>query len=291
MNRILTTLRLPPIWQILAGACLIGVLPFIIDVIPTLLVGQDDTLTPEQRLKATNDARTSLAQIVGAIGLFGTLLLTARTFLLSRTGQVTGRFEAGINQLGDDNITVRIGGIFALEQLAREGKNVQQPIVDVLASFIRERAGRQLSNPHALRPSNGISSTLAGDIQAALVVLGRRDPRTALRPPDLHEAALGGADLQRTRFQGVQLAGAMLNGARFTDASLEGAFLQRAWLRDANLSNANLTEADLTGADLTKAVLYQTNFAGATLKDCVLSGCDLSTACNLSDAQRDEAIL
>lgn len=286
VKRMLAPLRRPGVWQSLTGVAALILLVVMLQTIPDLLVGREEALTAEQRVKATNDARASVAQVVGAVGLFATLLLTGRTFLLSRTGQITARYETGIKQLGDDNITVRMGGIYALEQLIRESRSVQQSISEVLASFVRETRYRSGPLPSAHQES----PTVASDVQAALAVLGRRDPSRVTRPLDLHDSVLTGADLQRTRLPCARLAGADLDGVQFADASLDGAALQRVRLRKANLSNASLRDADLTGADLRNAVLYQTDFADATLTGCLLAGCDLSTTRNLTPEQRKDAV-
>lgn len=254
----------------------LGLVAFIVYIGPLLLVQHDSALTVEQHLKATNDARTSLATMVSAIGLTGGLLFTAFTFRLSRTGQNTDRYQAAISQLGDDRRTIRVGGIYALEKLAEDVASTRQTVADVLASFVRD--------------SDRAARSVATDVQVALTVLGRRPAEdTALRPPDLSGAVLAHADLRRAGLDGADLTKAHLNGADLTDASLHRAALMGARLARANLSNAELQDADLTDADLRRAILYQANFAGATLTRCRLTGCDLSTAQNLSRQQRRAA--
>jgi len=43
-----------------------------------------------------------------------------RTFELTEQGQVTDRYTKAIEQLGSDKLDVRIGGIYALERIARD---------------------------------------------------------------------------------------------------------------------------------------------------------------------------
>lgn len=283
MNLLPADLRRPLVRRTVVIVAVVLFASFVIYFFPALLVGQSSTMTLDQRLQDTNGARTSLAQVVSGVGLLGTLLFTARTFLLSRTGQITSRYESGIKQLGDDNITVRIGGIYALERVVKESDDNQQTIFDVLASFVRERTPKRTGE--LIRPTR----PLPADVQAALAVLGRRERRTRIRPPDLHGTVLSGADLRRTLLRGVQLYDALLDRAQFVDATLDGAHLNGASLYEADLSNATLRDADLTGSDLRKARLYRTDFAGATLTGCRLDGCDLSAAHNLTENQRKAA--
>jgi len=45
--------------------------------------------------------------------------ITARTFELTEQGHITERYTKAIEQLGDQELAVRLGGIYVLEQLAR----------------------------------------------------------------------------------------------------------------------------------------------------------------------------
>ena len=97
-------------------------------------------VSPADQLKAITDTRTALLAGLAAIGALGTFWLNARTqrftaetlriseknFQLTERGHLTDRYAKAIEQLGDDNLDVRLGGIYALEQLAtdspREGE-------------------------------------------------------------------------------------------------------------------------------------------------------------------------
>ncbi|MFI5915755.1 hypothetical protein [Dactylosporangium sp. NPDC051541] len=58
-------------------------------------------LGPADRLKAVNNVRAPLVTFVAAAGAAITVWLTARTYLLSREGQVTDRYTKAIEQLGE----------------------------------------------------------------------------------------------------------------------------------------------------------------------------------------------
>src|SRR5438093_12794211 len=72
----------------------------VVVVLPASLVAGD--LTAAERLKAENDLRTTLIQMIGGGALLGGLYFTGRTFQLNREGQVTDRFTKAIEQLGSD---------------------------------------------------------------------------------------------------------------------------------------------------------------------------------------------
>ena len=50
-----------------------------------------------------------------------------RTYELTEQGQVTDRYTKAIEQLGSDKLDVTIGGIYALERIARDSPGTTPP--------------------------------------------------------------------------------------------------------------------------------------------------------------------
>lgn len=240
-----------------------------------------------------------MAGLAGAIGIYitwrtltitqknmkDTLKKTETQLRLAEEGQVTERFTKAIDQLGeiDDTgnlrVEIRIGGIYALDRIARHYQQQSPkdygPVVELLAAYIRENAkwitkvapGPTLK-AHQLREflHRFSASGARADIQAALEVLGRRNEERML------EQYRVPIDLRRTNLSGARLIGANLSGTDFTQANLSGAFLFQANLSDVDLSDADLSGALLSGADLSKALLLGTRLEGALLAGVTLSG-------------------
>ena len=155
-----------------------------------------------------------------------------------RESQVTDRYTKAIEQLGSEKRNVRIGGLYALERIARDSARDHPTVMEVLAAFIREhRHDRERpQEPGADVPKRNMDP----DVQAALSIIGRRNRARDIRPIDLTGADLSGADLAH-----ADLSGADLTRADLTDATCA------AKLTRANLSGADLTDADLSsGTDL-----------------------------------------
>ena len=245
------------------------------------------------RLEREDNARRTLAQIMGgAVGLI-VIWITWRRLQVAQEGQVTERFSRAIEHLGNDSLDVRLGGIYALERIARDSRQDHWPVMEILTAYVRERT--RLYPPPVDQQPAADDQPLATDIQAVLTVLGRRqtnyDPQwqgldlryTNLRGANLDEAMLQrallvGANLQRARFREANLEHAYL-----IEADLEGAFfvwakLQGASFKDANLRGAELQQADLMLADLTRARLQGANFEEAKLPFANLEGANLQQA-------------
>ena len=221
-------------------------------------------------------------------------MFTARNFTLSRRShelaeqaQVTERFTKAIGQLGSGKLDVRIGSIYALERIARDSPRDHPAVMEVLTAFVRDHSHDQW--PRRKADGNFRARTTRPDVQAALTVIGRRDPA---RDQDVID--LGGANLTNAALAGARLAGAYLDGANLTSAllhraDLSGAFL-RADLSETSLYSANLQGAHLMSANLTNAKLWEANLSGAWLLGANLTGTDFYdadlTGANLAGARR-----
>ena len=232
--------------------------------------------------KARDSARGRLLTLGAGLLAAGALLFTARNFNLSREGRVTDRYTKAIEQLGSKELDVRIGGIYALERIARDSAKDHPAVMEVLAAFIREHSREQWPPPD---PDNPDQLRLTRpDVQAAATVAGRRNAKRDIRPIDLTRA-----DLTRTDLTGAHLAGARLDGADLTGVHLTGARLNDADLTGARLNDADLTRARLNDADLTRARLTGTDLTGARLDGADLTGARL-TGARLNDARWPEGV-
>jgi len=281
----------------------LGFLALVLYVVPAALVGPDDELTAAERLKAENDVRTTLFQALAGAALLAGLYFTGRTFQLNREGQVTDRFTRAIDQLGNETLDVRLGGIYALERIAQSSRRDHGSIVEVLTAFVREHGRWQdadADDPGANEPAgrgdqgeegsgaDDEEPRPAGDVQAILTVLGRRRAEWDGERLDLRQTDLRGANLRGAHLEGADLRAARLKAADLTDAHLEDALLMEAQLEDArltgahlvgaNLNNASLEDAWLDGADLDRAILMGARLAGAQLSYATIRGANLELA-------------
>lgn len=247
------------------------------------LMGKDRIDAVNDRLNLQNDARTTLLQ-----GLGGSVLLLGAYFTwrqlrhsvesgreqheLDRQGQITERFTRAVDQLGSPSLDVRLGGLYALERIARDSAEDRGPIAEILAAYVRVHAAlpsddaRHLPAPDPLLPW---LRNRAADLQAALYVLGRRPPgqeaaRLDVSRVDLRRCYLRGARLVRIRCRDSTLAGSWLHEADLSASDLTRTDLREVSLTGAKLCGARLQAADLRGADLTGTDLHGATADAAT---------------------------
>ncbi|GAA3090339.1 pentapeptide repeat-containing protein [Streptosporangium carneum] len=251
------------------------------------LTPQDrEQLTVKDRVEAVNTARATLLQaatglvVVGGLVFTGAgLVYTARTLDVSvrtldatREGQLTDRYTKAVEQLGSSKIDVRLGGIYALERLAKDSARDMPTIVQVLAAYVRVHA-----HPPKAQVVKGQALV---DVAAALNVISVLDTTRRYLPYafDLGAVDLHGLNLSGANLNGADLSQADLNGADLTGADLTGANVGLANLHDAKLSGARLYEVDMARANLTQADLSSANLLGANLTSAELAGANLEGA-------------
>jgi hypothetical protein len=257
---------LPTLLALLLPALLVvtGILAvFLLWKLPKWQAAHSAGLTDDNRFDRENEARKTLAQIIGGVVLLAGLYSSVQTFDLTREGQITDRFTKAIEQLGaldnegDPKLDVRLGGIYALERIARDSKKDHRVVMEVLTTYVREHSPREYDDQGSKKtsqpaeaPTQIDKSPIAADIQAILTVLGRRVVKYDKEPLYLSGTDLQGADLFEANLSGARLAGANLGGANLIRANLSGANLI-----GANLAGRSSLERASTGRASTERVV------------------------------------
>lgn len=210
-------------------------------------------LMGQERAAEIRSVRTALlAFLAGALGA-STALFTGLSWRQNRRGQITERFTRAIDQLGTGATDVKLGGIYALEQIARESRVEHAQVMEVLLAFVREHS----SWPPPASESGGTAGERAAtpvgeppeasaEVKAVLTILAHRHrDHERIRPVRW--------DLAGTNMRGIRAPGIWLEGADLMGAQLQGAWLQGAHLGEADLRGAQLTRAQLQRADLKDA--------------------------------------
>lgn len=260
----------------------------------------EEWLKAEKEIAAIgNSARTTLAQILGGIVLLIGLYFTYQnaktaqaTLRVTEDGKITDRFSKAVELLGSEKEPVRLGGIYALERIARDSKHDHWTIMEVLTAYIRLRSPR--IEGEAEEPQ--FDKEVTTDIQAALDVIGRRkwvdsegcNQKIGLSSINLTRASLRNAFLNQSHFVKTSLVRADLSGTSLQSAILIETDLTKGGIFCADLSSAILTEAILTGAIISQANLSRALLAGADLSRTAITTTNLSHSflvrANLSNA-------
>ncbi|HEX5497837.1 MAG TPA: pentapeptide repeat-containing protein, partial [Thermomicrobiales bacterium] len=244
---------------------------------------------PKVAFDVENSARATLGQVLGGIAVLAGLVVawqqlgqTAQNLRVSEEGQITDRFTRAVDQLGDDDLTVRLGGIYALERIARDSPRDYAATMEVLTAFARQPPASASATPSA-----DPGETTSEDVAAVMRVIGRR---AAAQIAQEEAAGLDCLHLERARLPGIDVSGYNLAHVCLNGAILSGALLQDANLAGDDLTGADMSDGNLEGADLRRAMLSGVRFAGANLSRADLAGANLLQA-NLAAALLESADL
>ena len=189
----------------------------------------------------------------------------------AQQGLLNERFQKGADMLGSEILSVRLGGIYALQSLIEEfPEQYYVQCMRLLCAFVRNPTNDDNEETHsdAYYRYGARIPKLREDVQAIMDVIGER------------EEALIALELK---------GGVLLNlrRANLKHAALEGSNLSNVDLTGANLSGAKLAGANLSGAWLFGATLSGTKFCNVGVDGSVTSPAHGLNSYNLSHAYSD----
>lgn len=275
------------------GITIVALLVIGIVLLPPVIVSWDQgtvKLPITNRIVATAAARQALLFAAGGLIAIVTLVFTFQRDRVGRSSadrdrdaNLTKRFSEAITQLGDPSSTIRLGAVYALERIAADSARDRQPILDILAAFVRES-----SLPTV--PARDPLVLPGADVLAAASAIGRTTQLSAPTKPvnlaftDLRDVDMRGADLRDSTLHGVNFIGAHLEGVDFTGAMIHGAQFNGAFLDKATFDRASLYASVLDHARLIGASLRETRLEAASLVSTTLADANLTGATHLDSA-------
>ena len=243
-------------------------------------------------LSGDESGSTTVRNIGLVIGGVIAVLLAVWRGLVAEQSLLNERYQKGAEMLGSDVLSVRLGGIYALQRLAYEHpEQYHVQIMRLFCAFARNPPARE-EGEHRKEPEGKLPPkfpALREDVQAVMdAITARRREHVKLEREAEFRFDLHGADLSHAQVSGLNLSGADLTQTDFSQANLSkanlsGAELTHAKLHCADVAKADLSKAwvagaDLSGAALCGAVLCDVNFYLADLEATLLCDANLSGA-------------
>ena len=203
----------------------------------------------------------------------------------ARQGLLNERYQKGAEMLGNNVLSVRLGGIYALERLAAEHpEQYHVQIMKLLCAFVRyPTEDEDYQNKLAERNADlRTPYSPREDRRAAMEFIGSRDEtRVEIEKGQDFRLNLMGADLSHTPIGDANLSGAMLHYANLSKTEISSVDLSNAYLtgtvmKMARLINIDFTNARALDADLSGATMLQLTMPSLTLDNANLSGAQLN---------------
>ena len=212
---------------------------------------------------------------------------------IAQRGLLNERYQKGAEMLGNERLPVRLGGIYALQQLAEDHlEGYHRQAMRLLCTFVRYPSRSQRLAGTGQSDEKG--SPIRPDVGAAIDAIAYRSDQAITLETEyrftvhLNSADLRGAKLAHAKLTGAVLRNANLAHAKLRHANLVDTDLVNVDMCDADFYRANLCNADLTNtklinarfvyANLTRAYLNDAKAAKADFREAIMEGVDLSKA-------------
>ena len=198
------------------------------------------------------------------------------------------RYQRAADMLGSPTLSVRLGGIYALEQLSMtKPDDYHIQVMKLLTAFVRHPPHKETYQGEILPVDEGVREVVR-------YLRSREQHLVEVEDRSYYSVDLSSAYLERKGSQGptpVMFVGAHLIGANLSDAQLQFADFSRAKLARASFIGAKSSRARFNGADLRDATFEDADLSGAefqaaTLVDTNFRGCKGLTQAQLDSARR-----
>jgi hypothetical protein len=247
----------------------------------------------DERLKLQHDVRIGLLQAVAGVAVIAAVAATWQQLDTDRRQlrqqlevagqeQASERFARALDQLGSEQLDVRLGGIYGLERIAARGAEAataaagayrppgsddppgpgwwtaqdRVQVFEILSAYVRTTSHRPAVGP----ATSTDLQVRQPDVHAAVVALARRTVLAGDPPLDLTGSLLPETRLGWARLTGADLRGADLRGTSLQHAELAGAHLEQALLCGTQFQGADLSGAHLAGAQASTATSWPDGF-------------------------------
>ncbi|WP_204105774.1 MULTISPECIES: pentapeptide repeat-containing protein [Spirulina sp. CCY15215] len=245
---------------------------------------------------------TTIGSVVGGSALLIGLFFTWNQLQITLDSQITDRLSKAVEQIGSDNLSVRIGGLYALERIAIDSDRDILNIVEILCAFIRVNSPSEFINRGVFATANEqylsqeqldkIRQMIFNpprpkeDIQVCLQVIANLVSQKHISKDEFTQLKLN--------LSGVNLIGAYIpeglgltnffldksnldffcapKGRDLTGIRANSANLRGSRLNGAILKNADLSSSFIEGGILTEAILEECRFVDSRLDDAMLVG-------------------
>lgn len=156
----------------------------------------------------------------------------------AQRGLLNERFQKGAEMLDSENLSVRLGGIYALQHLAEEHPETYHvQVLELLCAFVRHPTGFESSDPDMY-----VGEVAPGADVTAIVELICKRSRSQIQIEQCAEFSLvlSKADLRHCDFGNAELSGAKFYGAQLYKTSFAKANLSNAQFADAIFSDLGI---------------------------------------------------
>lgn len=226
-------------------------------IIAGLIAGLCIVLVPikqtfDDSFEHRNEARRTVIQSFGMLGVIASFFYTAESFRLEREVKLETRIKGAIVELYSTKPQDQLSALVGLKLLCVNNSDQVDGVIDSIANYLKLKFPVNLDARDPIVPTGPTRAVALSTLGLAEIPDTTRS-KTKLGQLNFNGSKINGLDLSQYSFENSQFVGAELTSVEFVGAKLRGVDFN-----DAVLSQVNFTEADVTDAD----------FSGATVINC-----------------------
>jgi len=260
-------------------------------------------------------ARNYALILGGFIGLFLAIkrtIVADKQHKLAERGQITERFSLAVEQLDKEkNVSTRIGGLYALEQITKDIETYTPLVQNVIANFIRrppydiiEITERTEELPEARD---------CPDLHVAIEVFQKlkcdKFPKSEIKGSiltclDLSNIDIKGLNFDNSKFDGSKIKYSKIENCEFRNCRFIKSDISHTKIKNSDFNNSYLLNTHFNFSNISSSLFQQTQFHNCdlsfsnfndstitymSLKGTNISSCDFKNAYQLFQEQFDEA--
>jgi hypothetical protein len=279
-------------------AVVFGVIALVVSIftlwkLPKRQVAFSKNLSPDAAFTLENEARKTLAQIIGGIFLLVGIYSTLKTIQISEVAQLAGRLDKAVEQLSSEKQHIRIVGLSTLIRLSKESNVYEQEARVIFTTHIREITVLGVLAQGSVPPEVGTPPVTAA---APPPVESNKDMEKYRQEIQLminhlgDPAGSGGEiNLSNTNLRGFRFSNRDCKDWKFPRAFLDGTYFDSSNLDSASFQSASLKGVTFERALLSNADFDDTDLSGVNFKKANIKGAKFLSARNLSAIQIEEA--
>ena len=171
---------------------------------------------------------------------------------LIEKGNIAERFKNAIEMLNNDNQSICLSGIYALNEIAKDNLEYREQVFNILVEYINYNT-RNLPSWLEIQKPARFSVQPSIQIMTILTLLFSRE-KTIFKKFK--------ATFENTKLYGAKLDKFNFSRCIFRNVQLQNSSFQDTWFIDSKIYNSDFTFSDFTGAYFTDAKIWDnTNFS------------------------------
>lgn len=212
----------------------------------------------EEGIRIRNSIRETIIKIIAGLVAVVAIMSTLREWRLSKDKQITEMYIKSISLLGDENNSVVIGALSALERIGFQSTKDVGAIIEVISEYVKDKAKK-----------DGTNNYCNSRIQYSVGVISRLGK--------IENGKKGKINLSST-----DLSGVYIYNANMRNFHMPNSILKNSMLSYSDFSNADIEYSDLTCSNLYSSNIQQLNFKNVTLNKTDIRKANLQGAKNIS---------